>query len=289
MCLGILRMGPFQSEVAALEKVAAAPLSFLVVRIRGRETAVELVVHFVPGVDVQSPRAEGIDISGNRKVEIVTEYEIHTRVARVKTSGLLLAESRHEHSGGALRLLRDESEGEGYGEVDTFDHGMGRTEDCLLRGFGDDFCRTEGEIVVRLIRIADGVLAVGDVDGPVRHHLDVPSVKDTLIVCGGHVGDAGLLRIEVVPHFLHLILVLALFHDGEAAPFSSLRILYALRKDFARGHVILHVSGGQLHVLVGDLDISVVVYHAFSVSEHLYDGILRAGESRLVQGTLAKE
>ena len=166
---------------------------------------------------------------------------------------------------------------------------MGGAEDCFLRGLGDDFCRAEGEIVVRLIRIADGVLAVGDVDGPVRHHLDVTSVKDTFIVCGGHVGDAGLLRIEVVPHFLHLILVLALFHDGEAAPFSCLRILYALRKDFARSHVILHVSGGQLHVLVGDLDISVVVYHAFTVGEHLDDGILRSGESRLVQGTLAKE
>ena len=44
--------------------------------------------------------------------------------------------------------------------------------------------RDRFKIVVGMLKIADSVLSLGDVDGSVRHHLDVLSVKYALILPG---------------------------------------------------------------------------------------------------------
>ena len=276
MGLGILCMGPLETEVAALEEIAAPALTLLVVGVRHGEAAVELVVDLIPGVDVHRPRSQGIDVAGNREVQIISENEIHARIARVEASGLFLAEGRHQHARGALRLLRNETERKDYGEVHSFDDRMRRTEHSLLRRFGDHLGRTELQVIVRFIGITHGILAIRDIDGTVGEHLDVVPVKDALVVIGGHIGDAGLLGVEVVPHLLHLIPVAALFHHGKPGPFAGLRVLDALGEHFTGIHVVLHVRRCELHVLVGHLDIAVIIDHPLSVGEDLNDGIPRA-------------
>ena len=59
------------------------------------------------------------------------------------------------------------------------------------------------EIIVRFVAIAYGISSLGDVDGTVRHHLDVLSMKDTVLFLGHHVLDPCLLSFEIVSYLLH--------------------------------------------------------------------------------------
>ena len=95
---------------------------------------------------------------------------------------------------------------------------MRRTEHRLLGWFGDNFRRRQLKVIVRMLKIADRVLAFGYVDGLVRHHLDVLPVKDAVILLRYHVRDPGLAGVEIVPDLFHVECLAALGHlrHGEA-------------------------------------------------------------------------
>ena len=58
---------------------------------------------------------------------------------------------------------------------------------------------------MRFLAVAYGVFSVRDVDGAVWHHLDVLAVEDTVLLLCHHVGDAGLLGVEVVADLIHAV------------------------------------------------------------------------------------
>ena len=139
-----------------------------------------------------------------------------------------------------------------------------------------------------ILVVADRILSVFDIDGLVRHHLDALSVQDALVIVGQHVGDEGLVGIEIVPDFLHHIIVLSLLHLRLAFPFTTEGVQRAAGIDDARGHVIFHIIGGQGHVLVLNLHAAVVIDHAFPIGKILYDGIAGGSENRYCDGALGK-
>ncbi len=287
--LGILRVRPLDGEVPGLEEFGSAPLAGLVVGVADRERAVELVVDAVAGVDVDGPRAKGVVVSGHGEVEVVAEHEVHAGVAHEESAGRLLAEGGHQHARGSVGPLGDEAERqaeEGY--LHVLDHHVGRTEDGLLRGLLYHLGAGQREIVVGVVGVADRVFALGDVDGLVVHHLYVLSVEYAVVLGGDHVGDAGLARVEVVAHLLHVVGLASLGHFGLPPPRRGRWSHTRPRVDRALVHVVLHVFGGQLHVLVGHAHVAIIIYEAFAVAEVLDYGVPGGRERGLVEGTLAE-
>ena len=143
--------------------------------------------------------------------------------------------------------------------------------------------------VVRMLGIADGVFAVGHVDGIVRHHLHVPTMQDTVVFRGYEVGYERLLGLEVVFELLHVVGLLALCHHGAALPFAGQAVIDAFGIDGGGVHVVFHELGGELHVLVGDGHVAIIINEAVAVGEDFHDGVARGGERRLLEGTLAEQ
>ena len=122
---------------------------------------------------------------------------------------------------------------------------------------------------MRLLAITDRIFSVGYVDGAVRHHLDVLSVKDTVLFLSHHIGYSGLHGVEIVPDFVHGIGLSSLFHDRFAGHCASgVRSSSCIQVGGVQ--VIFHVVGCKFHVAVGDSNISVVIYHLPAVAEILY-------------------
>ena len=120
--------------------------------------------------------------------------------------------------------------------------------------------------------VADGILAIGDVDGLVWEHLYVLAVEDevaavdvhhvdvAVVLVGDHILDAGLTRIEVIAQLLHIVDFATFRHHGPSLPVGCKGIVYTVCVNHAGGHVIVHPFGGQLHILVFDLYISIIMY-----------------------------
>ena len=282
-------MGPAQAEVLGLDEVRASFFAGLVVGIAEGQRAVELVIDFIAGVDVYRPGAQREIGAGEGQVEIVSQHEVHAGVADIETAGLFLAEGGHQQTRGALRLLGYEAEGEYQGHRNAGHYGPGRAEDRLLRRLGDDLGHGQLQVVVRLLQVTDRVNALGEVDGLVRHHLDVLALQQAFALLGDHVGDAGLLGVEVVAEFVHFIRLAVFGHFGQAFPFSGGGVLAAAREDGVGLHVVLNVVCREFHVLVAHRGAAVVVDLALTVGEIRDDGVLGGGEGRFFQGTLAQQ
>lgn len=153
---------------------------------------------------------------------------------------------------------------------------MRRTEHRLLGWFGDNFRRRQLKVIVRMLKIADRVLAFGYVDGLVRHHLDVLPVKDAVILLRYHVRDPGLAGVEIVPDLFHVECLAALGHLRLPLPLLGKAVVGASGIDGTGGHVIFHVVSLQFDVLVGDLDVSPVIHLALTVGKILPYGIFRS-------------
>ncbi|CCX51895.1 unknown [Alistipes sp. CAG:514] len=166
---------------------------------------------------------------------------------------------------------------------------MRRAEDRLLGRLCHHLGGGQFKIVVGMLKIADSVLSLGDVDGSVRHHLDVLSVKYAVILPGDHVGDPGLSRVEIVADLLHAESLLALRHLRLPLPLAGKAVVSTSGIDRPRGHVIFHVVCLQLDVLIGDFNLAPVVHLALAVGEILPDGILRSRESRPGERTLLQK
>ncbi len=205
MRLRILRMGPLEAEVRALLEIGATFLAGLVIGVGEGEVAVELVVHLVPGIDVDGIGSQGIVAAGQGQVEIVSQDEVHARVSDEKAAGDLLTESRHQQAGGARGLGRDEAEWQADGEGNVGNHGIGRAEDGFLGGLGDHLRHRHPHIIMRMFQVAHGVHAVPEVDGLVRHHFNLLALQETFRLLGDHVRDAGLLGVEIIVELLHLV------------------------------------------------------------------------------------
>ena len=55
MRLGVLGMGPFESEVPCLEEISASALAGLVVGKVHRKTTVAFVIYFISGIHIHGP------------------------------------------------------------------------------------------------------------------------------------------------------------------------------------------------------------------------------------------
>ena len=141
---------------------------------------------------------------------------------------------------------------------------------------------------MRMLAVADRVFSVGYVDRAVRHHLDVPSMKDTVLLLGYHVGYARLLGVEVVAYLLHCVGLSALLHLRLPDPCPG-GVPGSPGEDCSGLEVVLHVVGGELHVAVGHAHVTIIVYHPFTFGEVLYYGVPCRRECRCVKGTLAEE
>ena len=141
---------------------------------------------------------------------------------------------------------------------------------------------------MRLFGVAYRIFSLGDVDGLVRHHLDVLSVQDAFRLLGHHIRDSGLLGVEIVAEFLHGVALPAVFHCGHACNHAR-GIFCPPGEDCLRLHVIFHVVCRQLHVAVCHSDVSVIIYHPLAVGEILDYGITRRGECGHFEGALPEE
>ena len=136
-----------------------------------------------------------------------------------------------------------------------------------------------------VFQVADGIHAILHVNGAVRHHLDFLSLQQSFRFLRNHVGNPGLLGIEIIPELLHLVGLSALGHLRLPFPLSGRRILDTPCKHGIGQHVEFHVVGRQFHVLIGDGRPSIVVNLALAVRKISDGGIFRFGESRTFQGT----
>ena len=140
-----------------------------------------------------------------------------------------------------------------------------------------------------MFEIADSVFSFCDVDGLVRHHLDVLSMKNPVILLRDHVRDPGLAGVEIVPDLLHVESLPSLSHLRLSLPLLRQAVVGASREDSSGGHVIFHVVGLELDVIIGDLHIAPVVHLTLSVRKILPYGILGSRERRAGQGTLVQQ
>ena len=141
---------------------------------------------------------------------------------------------------------------------------------------------------MRLLTITDGVFSVCDVDGVVRHHLDVFSMKDTLLLLSHHIGDSGFSCVEIIADLIHGVRLASLFHhrlpDSVTCRVGSASCI----KDTCL-KVIFHIIRGQLHVAVVHTDIAIVVYDLISIAEVLYNGVFCRCECRSIQRTFVHQ
>ena len=290
MRFGILGMRPAYTEIRALVEIRAAPFSCDVVGIVHGETSVEFVVDTVTGVDVNCPGTQGEKVAGYRKVQVIPENEVHSSVFEVKTSCGLFAESRDQKSCGTFRALGNESErNTDKRQMDVFNHYVRGAENDLLRGIGNHLGSGKLQIVVRMVGVAHRIFSLGYIDGLVRHHLDVFAVQDAVVLGSYHILDTGLARIEIIAQFLHVVFLGAFLHHRPAYPFAGKGIVHAVGIDGARIHVVFHPLGGQLHVLVGNFNVAVVIYQTVPVFEMFDDGVPGSGECRGAQRTFLHE
>ena len=141
---------------------------------------------------------------------------------------------------------------------------------------------------MRVLAVADSVFAFCDIDGLVRHHLDVLSVQDAFLLLGHHVGDACLAGIEIVPDLLHFVGLAVIFHFRKAF-YRSGRVFRAPCEYGLGLQVIFHIIGGKLHVAVRNGDIAVIVYHPFPVGKVFDDGVFGRRECRSFERTLPEK
>ena len=142
---------------------------------------------------------------------------------------------------------------------------MGRSEHCLPGRLGHNLGRREFHVVVGMLQIAYGIFTLGYVDGLVRHHLDVPAMEYSFVLAGDHVGDPGLAGVEVVTDLFHVEGLAALGHYRLAFPCMVQGVIRAPCEYDTCRHVVFHVIGRQLQVLVRDLNVSPVVHLALAV------------------------
>ena len=132
---------------------------------------------------------------------------------------------------------------------------IGGADNGLLAG--NRFCLGHRQIEVGMIRIAGGVLTVGDVDRVVLHLLDLESLQITISIAGCHPPDPGLLRIDVVIDRIHLIGSCRTVGKLGTCRFSGNRIIPSVRENELLIHVDLHVIPFQILVLIGDIALFV--------------------------------
>ena len=141
---------------------------------------------------------------------------------------------------------------------------------------------------MRLFQVANGVDTVPQVDGLVRHHLDLLTLEQTFRLLGNHIGDAGFLGGKVVTELVHLVGLSSFGHLRKTHHFSGGKIFLAPGKNGVGQHVVFQIIGRELHILVGDRSAAVIVYHAPSVPEVRDNGILGRREGRAFQRTLVQ-
>ena len=131
---------------------------------------------------------------------------------------------------------------------------------------------------MRLLGIADRVFSFGDVDGIIRHHLDVLSVENAVRFLCHDVGYARLAALEIVAQLLHRVGLAALAHRRLSGDVSE-RILRASGIDCLCLEVIFHVVSSEFHVPVCHGNIAVVIDHLSSLAEILDYRVENAGRS----------
>ena len=136
--------------------------------------------------------------------------------------------------------------------------------------------------------VAHGILALGDVDRIVVHHLYVAAPQYALVLAGDHVADPRLAGVEVVAQLMHVVGLVPLGHLRPAYPLALEAVVSAPGIDRPGLHVVLHVVGRELHVLVLDRHVAVIVYLALSVAEDLDHGIPGRREHRHLERALRK-
>ena len=109
-----------------------------------------------------------------------------------------------------------------------------------------------------------------------------------VVLGGDHVGDPGLAGIEIVPDLLHVVGLVALGHHGPSHPFRGRRVVDAFREHGSGLHVVFHVLRLQLHVLIFDAYVTIIIYESLSVAEILDDGVSGCRERGAFERALAE-
>ena len=139
---------------------------------------------------------------------------------------------------------------------------------------------------MRMFQVADRILAFRDIDGPVRKHLDILAMKKSVLLLGNHIGNPGLLRIEIVPDLLHGVSRIAFFHHRLAFHLTAKRIESSAGIYGSCLHVVLHIVGRKLHIAVFHGHVTIIIQFSLTVCKYLYDRIFCSGKSRALKRTL---
>ena len=289
MGLGVLRMRPAEAEVLGLDEVGAAFFTGLVVGEVHGKVSVKLVIDFVSGVYIGRPGAQRIIAAGEGKVEIIPDDEIHTHIAGKEAAGLFLTKGGHQEAGGTGGFLGHEAKGQADGDGDIGNHRMRRAEHRFLRRLGDNLGHTQLQVIVRMLQVAHRVHAIPHIDGLVRHHLDFLALQDAFRLPGDHIGDASLLRIEIIAEFVHLVRLAAFRHFRQTFHLAGDEVFPPRGKDGVGFHIILDIIGRKLHILVGDRSTAIIVNHPLPITEVRYDGVFGRRKSRTFQGTFVQD
>ena len=135
------------------------------------------------------------------------------------------------------------------------------------------------KIIMGLLTVADSITAVGNIDGTVRHHLDLLSMEDSVLFLSHHIGDPGFVSLEIIPYLLHFVGRTALFHDRTAFDDTG-SVFGSAGIQCGRIEVVFHIIGSKLHVSVCDAYVAVIVYETFSVTEIFNDRVFCDSKGR---------
>ena len=244
-------MRPLQVEIVHVDVVGLVAFADDVFRKVEIQAAPVFVPLDIPRSEARLPRSQRVETALDGHVHVVVECEIVPGVPQEKALYGLLAPGRHDETGVASAHRRKEAERQSE-EIDrhVFHHQVRRADDHLLarNGLGLGHCQVE----VRVIQVAGGVFAVGDVDRVVGHFLDARAFQVAFSVLRRHAFDTGLFGGDVVGDRVHLV---GRSSVGEFGPGVRLggRIFASVGEDDLVVHVDFHEVRLQVFILVVDV------------------------------------
>ena len=249
-------MRPADIEVVRLAVVRQFFLAAHIAAVLDADIAVELVPLDVPRLGIDSPCTFGVDVAGYLQVHVVVDSPVVAQPFQEQSSLVLVAERRHDQSGGIRLCEREESERYSQWQRHVAHHQIRRTGGNVFAGF--DFRLCHAQVEVRMLMIVAGRIFTA-----CHHHLvafhflclfgyDVP-----FALLGHDVADESFLRLDVVGYLAGLVTLFAVLEHGFAFPLLGHGVIYAHGIDRRTVGFHTDIFGVQFHCFV--------VQHALSV------------------------
>ena len=250
-------MSPRYSEVLLLHIVGRTFIAAHILYVTHIKSAVEAIALGVVRLGIESPRAFGVNLSGQCQVDIIVERQVVTAIAQIEAIVVVFAEGGHYDTRRIRRCEGEIAEWHGYGQGHAFEHHICRTgNDVFLwfyLTFGDEHIEVRFVVVV-----AGGVFAVLNEIFILIHHLGDAAGEVTFALLGDDVSYQAFFALEVVAHGLGGVGAALVFKHG-----------IALQLAHAVGHAHgIYLVFAHFHLYLIGCEVDVAILH-FARAVHI--------------------